>query len=200
MLSGQMRGIIALFMYFCGFGVLLFSGVAISRQHRRDHILQTWPAVAATVIHCSPQQRLPSHRGANRIVWLSIYCDITYKVGQTYGTHIQSAGRDSGRVDVAYNSDKMSSSKTISVEMVVDWLNRHPRGSEFSIRYNPANPMQVSLVGSDPVLDVNGVAAALRAVKIFASLAAISALIVWMSGRWNASVERSRVSTMTSAA
>lgn len=158
MLSGQIRGMLAIAGYISALAAILCGGQAAWQHHRRAHILQTWPLVEATTVHsCSLGINRAFTRTSNHSrLYLYIACDIIYPgPDRTYSGSIRSASRETSHVDVVYSADGRSSSQVNAEPLLREWLQRHPARSKINIHYNPGRPTETSLAGTDPVLDID---------------------------------------------
>jgi hypothetical protein len=121
---------------------------------RRAYQLQTeatkWPAVEARVMDCSIGQ-IYRYRGRTWGTDNQVQCAFHYEV----------AGREYAEKKTV-GSPVFQSSKQIvlwkpkvTLGILQDWVNRHPRGSLQTVHYNRVDLQQISLAGADEDLQIS---------------------------------------------
>ncbi len=109
-----------------------------------------WPATEAQVIGCSVDF---TYGYSGRIYGRKFQarCSLHYAVNGVPYDAKKFAG------SIVFVSDKQIelTKPKITVAMQRDWARLHPRGSFLTIRYDPADPQQISLAGADAALQKN---------------------------------------------
>lgn len=182
--SERLRSYLAFFAYFCAICAIPLAAQAGWQHHQRAGILQTWPRVEAKIRHCSRGTSLYSSKGGTR-AFVNVSCYITFTVnGDPYGTNLESRWQgDNGPVVASSGSTSAGPRLTVVEQRLYDWMSAHPEGTEIYVRYNPSNPRETSVVGMDPVIDIDPVRQSLRGARTFMILATICVAARWAVGR-----------------
>jgi len=142
-------------LLFAGGYVALLAALAfLADGARRAYQLQTettkWPAVEARVMDCAIRQIYRS-RGRTLGMDNQIQCAFRYAVAGLEYEEKKTVGSP------VFESNKqiLLGKPKVTLGMLQDWVNRHPRGSLQTVHYNRANPHQISLARADADLQIN---------------------------------------------
>jgi len=163
------RGIAALLGVFAGL-CTIFAFVVTAAQAWQEHTQTQWPEATAHVDRCYLHQTSTGRRDR-----YYIDCRLSYAVGmERIETHIYS-----GNVP----SREVSQYPPNQIGPFEDWVERHPRGTEMAVRYDPARPSNVVLVATD-MPRVGGPHTA-NNLKLLGFFAASSALLLSIARIWS---------------
>lgn len=121
---------------------------------RRTYPLQMeatkWPAVEARVMDCAIRQ-IYRYRGRTWGTDNQVQCVFRYEVAGLEYEEKKTVGSP------VFQSNKqiVLGKPKVTLGMLRDWVNRHPRGSQQTVHYNPADAHQISLAGADDDLQVS---------------------------------------------
>lgn len=162
------RGVAALLGVFAGL-CTLFALVVTAAEAWQEHAQAQWPATTARVDRCYLHQT--GTRKRNRYY---IDCRLSYAVGtEPIAAHVYSAPAPSREVP-QYPPNQIGP--------LEDWVNRHPPGTEMTIRYDPAKHNKMVLVATDmPRAGGPDTASNLRLLAFFA---ASSVLLLSLARVW----------------
>jgi hypothetical protein len=153
---------------------------ALINAHERANQLTTWPTAVATIRSCGIDEHRPmSSRGRSGGISYALRCKLAYTANDVpiVGWAI-STRRASGRNGANFTFSSSGITVTNPAEVFDDWMARHRRGSQLTIRYDPATPDRPSFLGTDPVLDIDPVPPTETGMLAFAALG----LTAWMVG------------------
>jgi hypothetical protein len=170
-----------LFGGFCCVIALALAVSALIDAHERANQLTTWPAAVATIQSCGIDEHRPmSSRGRSGGIIYAVRCKVAYTAnGAPVVGWAKSTPRSSGRTGTNFTFSSSGVTVTNPAALFDGWMAHHRRGSQLTIRYNPATPDRPSFLGTDPVLDVDPVPQTETGVLAFAALG----LIAWTVGR-----------------
>ena len=144
---------------------------------------------------------LTSSKGSTQ-AWVNVSCYVTYTVnGDGYGTNMESRWQRYYRPRVISSGPSPSRPQlTIVEQRIYDWMSAHPEGTEIYVRYNPSNRREISVVGMDPVIDIDPVRQSLRDAGWFTMFGMICGTIAWGIGRIGNQAGPSGMRSLDSAA
>jgi hypothetical protein len=167
---------------FGGFCCLIAVALAISgatTAHARARQISTWPTATARVRTCG----IDGHHAVNRgtSITYTVSCQVAYAVqGHEVVAWAKSTPRPSGRNGMNFALSASGLTVTNPAKLFDDWMAHHRRGSQITIRYDPATPDKPSFLGTDPVLDVDPGTDTQAGVLVFGVLG----LVAWAAGSW----------------
>lgn len=129
------RGVAAFLGFFAGL-CTLFALVVTAAETWQEHSQAQWPETTATVDRCYLHQTSTGRR--NRYY---IDCRLSYAVGtDQLAAHVYSATVPAREVP-QYPPNQIGP--------LEDWVDRHPPGTEMTVRYDPAKHSKMALVATD---------------------------------------------------
>jgi hypothetical protein len=152
-------------------GSLVFLAVGGSRSYQQHVEATKWPAVEAQVVVCDIQ-RSYGYSGRNWGAKSQARCAFRYEAnGSVYEENKLAGSR-------VFESKRqiLLTRPPVTVGQIAGWVQRHPRGSTQTIRYNPANPHETSLAGADAELQTNKPEDQLRVGEVFALIGIVLVL------------------------
>lgn len=141
-------------LFASGYLALLTALAFLADGARRAYQLQTeatkWPAVEARVMDCAIRQ-IYRYRGKTWGTDNQVQCAFHYEVAGLEYEEEKTVGSP------VFESNKqiVLGKPEVTLGMLRDWVNRHPRGSHQTVHYNPADPHQISLAGADHDLQIS---------------------------------------------
>ena len=130
---------------------ILFLTDGLVRLNRENVESTEWPAVQASLLGCNLQH----HDSLNRHAQVSYYtvCKFRYTANnQVFESSTRTTPTQSNGM----------------VSRMEAWIKEHPKGSVETIHYNPSQPQEISLAGSDSEIQTFSAAVQLRAAIVLA--------------------------------
>jgi hypothetical protein len=129
------------FLLFCAVVI----GVGAGWHAYREYVESTrWPAVAAQLSDCHIHTGYDSFHGRARSFHY-VECSFHYDVGNLPYVVKAKVG---DAVSIVRGQINLTRPK-VTLPSLQQWVKRHPKGTVETIRYDPAHPQRISLVGVD---------------------------------------------------
>jgi hypothetical protein len=159
---GGLVRLIALFFWLCA---SLAAAAAGGQAYHRWAVSHTWSRVEAEVVKCS----VVTHKPAHNPPFSTLACEFRYNVrGAEFTAKTASSGIPSAEQEAAMRK----------------WVAQHRPGSRQVIRYDPADPHQISLGDADAPFQADTPAHRLRLAGFFTGAGVLFvALAAWLANR-----------------